>query len=51
MGRDKEQLIKLIRKEMTLHDFSSARYTDVDIAKTVNNIAQDHPIMLTRKEN
>lgn len=34
MGRDKQQLIKLIREEMAQYDFSSAGYTDVDIAKT-----------------
>lgn len=51
MGRNKQQLNKLIREEMTLYDFSSARYTDVDIAKTVNNIAQEHPTTLTGREN
>lgn len=36
---------------MEQYDFSSARYTDVDIAKTVNNIAQEHPTTLTGREN
>lgn len=51
MLRNKQQLIKLIREDMALYDFSSARYTDVGIAKTINNIAQEHPTTLTGRGN